>query len=323
METSDTPVFIVGVGRSGTSLVHSMLAAHSNLAFPPETSFLRRLIVNGTIANLLKSGFDNNNLPLLDSDRWIKRTGLSSKKLLAHARKEGVITGGSLYRALLSLYAKQLDKPCYGDKDPRSVEYLEIIAQTLPGVMIIHVIRDPRDVLASKKKAAWSHKRGSLYHIFANRVQMRIGRTLGPKLLAQNYHELIYEALIADPEAVLHNLCLQLGLSYEHKMLEFNRSAKELVSESEISWKKETLGPLLKDNHGKWKQSLSDWEIALTEMVCTDAFEAGGYEKVERLRRMNLIQQIGVYMAAAGICILDPIYRNYRQWTVWRARRYV
>jgi len=36
-----TPIFIVGVGRSGTSLVQSMLNAHSKIAFPPETHFVR------------------------------------------------------------------------------------------------------------------------------------------------------------------------------------------------------------------------------------------------------------------------------------------
>lgn len=317
------PILVCGVGRSGTSLVQSMLAAHSCLAFPPETSFLRRLLATGAITHALNHGGDAECLQLLGSDQWVGRTGLKSKELLERARSESAVTGGGLYKALLHLYAERLGKPCYGDKDPRSIEYLWLVGRILPDVQVLHVIRDPRDVLSSKKKAAWSLKRGSLHHIFANYVQMRIGRTEGASLLGRNYHELVYEALIADPEAVLRDLCQKLGLAFEPGMLEFGSSAKGLVSESEMSWKKETLGPLLKDNHGKWQQSLSDWEVALTELVCVDAFEAGGYEKSGRIEELSLAWRIGVHTAAAGMRVLDPIYRLYRRVTVWRARRYV
>ena len=62
-------------------------------------------------------------------------------------------------------------------------------------------------------------------------------------------------------------------------MLAFQRSAEELVHESERSWKEETTGPLLRDNTGKWRDGLSAWQVCLTEHVCSQAFEWFGYER--------------------------------------------
>ena len=316
------PIFICGVGRSGTSLVQSMFAAHSCFAFPPETSFLRRLVASGAITRALNHGGESKCIQLLDTDERFKRVGLQITKLLEHARSEGTITGGTLYRSFLHMYAEHRKQASYGDKDPRAIEYLELVSRILPGVQIIHVIRDPRDVLSSKKKAAWSKSRGSLFHIFANYVQMEIGRNEGPALLGKNYHEIIYEDLIAQPEVVLLDVCQKMGLDFEVGMLDFGDTAKRLVSDSELSWKKETLGPILKENHSKWKQNLSGWEVALTELVCVGAFESGGYEKSGCIKDLSLKMRVGVYIAGIGMRVLAPIYRLYRKRSMLRAVNY-
>ena len=112
-------------------------------------------------------------------------------------------------------------------------------------------------MLASKKKAAWSRHRSVLAHVFANRVQLRAGRRDGPRLFGSRYHEVVYEELLANPRAVLHDLAGRLGLDYEEGMLAFGGAAEALVSADELAWKRETLGPLLAANAGKWRRDLS------------------------------------------------------------------
>jgi hypothetical protein len=47
-------VFIVGVGRSGTSLLHSMLNAHTRVCFPPEINFIRRFLATPQLEETLR-----------------------------------------------------------------------------------------------------------------------------------------------------------------------------------------------------------------------------------------------------------------------------
>ena len=83
-------------------------------------------------------------------------------------------------------FAEARGKPRVGDKDPRCIEFLPLLARHWPAAHVVHVIRDPRAVLASKKKAAWSRHRSVVTHVFANRVQLRAGRCDGQRLLARD-----------------------------------------------------------------------------------------------------------------------------------------
>jgi len=315
-------VFIVGVGRSGTSLVQSMLAAHPKVAFPPETGFIRRFVAKGILSKKYKRHGLEKSIHFLDADSKFKRTRLDSAKLIKKAFERGAGSDGAVYRMMLEEVALREEKQYSGDKDPRAIEYLGLLRDTLPGVHVVHVIRDPRDVLVSKKKAAWSKKHGLFRHVFANRIQVRMGRRLGPRLFGDCYHEIIYERLLADPEVELMKLCEGLGISFEPSMLNFRESAKQLVSEEEMEWKKETLGPLLRKNYEKWKTKLTDLEIALTELVCSNKFVAGGYKYSYRKRNLKISQLLYIYCVALIICTVEPFYWIYRKFTVWRARKY-
>jgi hypothetical protein len=322
-KSESSPIFIVGVGRSGTSLLQSMFAAHRDIAFAPETAFVRRYVAKGTLTKHFVQRGAKSVASLLSGDDYIQRTGLDIDKLLCEMSIHGSFTDGAVYRAMVAEVSRRENKPKYGDKDPRSVEFLGLIRNVLAGCHVVHVIRDPRDILVSKKKTTWSNKHGVLHHVFASRVQLRMGRVWGPRLFGNRYHELIYEKLLSDPERELYRLCRRLGLSFDPSMLDFQVSAKQLVSEKEMSWKKETLGPLLRDNQRKWVGSLSDWEIALTECACGAHFEAGGYERSYRVRGLPIGQRLAVYGMAGAIIALEPFYREYRHWTVRQARKYV
>jgi len=200
---SFAPVFVVGVGRSGTSLVQSMLAGHSQLAFPPETQFMRRYVGRGRLTQRHASGGVAAVRAVLEADDRICRLRLDLEQVLACYVRGAPFSEPDLYERLLTCYAEARGKPRVGDKDPRLVEFLPLLARHWPAAHVVHVIRDPRDVLASKKKAAWSSHRSAATHVFANRVQLHAGRRSGPPLFGPRYHEVVYEALLATPEPVL------------------------------------------------------------------------------------------------------------------------
>ena len=308
---SFAPVFVVGVGRSGTSLVQSMLAAHSELAFPPETQFVRRYVGGRRLARCHARGGVAAVRSVLESDDRVRRLGLDLGRVLARYANGAPFSEADLYEALLTAYADTRGKPRVGDKDPRCVEFLPVLARHWPAAHVVHVIRDPRDVLASKKKAAWSRHRSILTHVLANRVQLRAGRRDGRRLYGSRYHEVVYEALLADPAAVLRDLTVRLGLPYEEGMLEFAGAADSLVAAEELAWKRETLGPLLATNAGKWRRELRPWEAALAGRVCREGLMIVGADD-RPARGLSHAGGLAVGCLALLLGILTWPYRAYR-----------
>ena len=155
-------IFIVGVGRSGTSLLQSMFAAHSQIAFAPETAFLRRYVASGTIPGEHGRKDPRALADMVAADENFQRTALDAGELVQRVLENGNLNNGAVYREMLSALADRQKKPVAGDKDPRSVEFLGLVLRVLGNCHVVHVLRDPRDVLASKKKAEWSRGRGIL-----------------------------------------------------------------------------------------------------------------------------------------------------------------
>jgi len=248
-------VFIVGVGRSGTSLLQSMLASHSEVTFVPETSMLRRFFFGGQLGKAEELAVDQEQLW---ADEKVTRLGLSEgdfdKGLKPAQLYEQIITKG-----VSTLYV--------GDKDPKLIEYLPLLVDTFPESVIVHIKRDPRDVLASKKKADWSKSRSPLMHIAAGYAQEKAFQSFKMRSGFKNIVEVMYEDLISDPESVLRKVCEQMELTFESRMLNFGAASEKLVSQEEMQWKGETLGPLLTNNSNKWVAQLTPFEVVVCEGV--------------------------------------------------------
>ena len=61
-----------------------------------------------------------------------------------------------VYRNITNFYLKNKNKEIIGDKDPKIIENIEVLNYFFPNSKIIHIIRDPRDVVLSRTKAKWS-----------------------------------------------------------------------------------------------------------------------------------------------------------------------
>jgi hypothetical protein len=68
-----------------------------------------------------------------------------------------------------------------------------------------------------------------------------------------------------------------VGIPFDPAMLAFGDAARTLVADEELSWKRETLGPLLTTNAGKWTRELSPWRADVTAAVCDEALRDFGY----------------------------------------------
>ena len=293
-----SPIFIVGVGRSGTSLLQSMLNAHPDICFIPETQFLRKYVFTNQ-----KWTSKDEITKLLSSDENLTRTGLNISEV--------ILNSDSFFRVfqnMLKTYLSTKGKKIIGDKDPRNIDFLTKIYNYYPSAKVIHLVRDPRDVVLSRTKAAWSQHWPFFLHVFLYNAQILRGARLGKKLFEGNYTELKYEELIQDAQDSLKKIMQHLELEYHEDMLSFSNSAAELVSEREMQWKKETLGPLLKNNSGKWLNKFSSFQIGLIQNLSKKAMNIYFYEAYEvKLSGLEKIKMFIMSMFSKVFTLLYPL----------------
>lgn len=274
----ERPVLVCGVGRSGTSLLHSMLNAHPALALPPETHFFRRYVVPQRTRARIERGTVDALAEILSADQDFLRAGVTPAEALEN-ECDGALDLARVFTRVLEKNAARQGKYRIGDKDPRNIDHLATLADAFPRGHLLHVIRDPREVLLSRTRAAWSSGRPWWQHALLVEDQLRRGRQLGPRLFGARYMEVQYEALVSEPEVTLRAIASQIGVEYSEAMLEFRASAASLVDSRERSWKQQTLGPLLAGNTEKWRSGLSPAQIQFVERVSREAFDRAGYRR--------------------------------------------
>ena len=294
-----------------------MFAAHPHLCVMPETSALRRLAFSGKLSAIYEREGQKGLDQIIQSDERLSFLGVDLATCTRQAVVNGRFNAIVWYKQLLSAFRGD-SQDWLVDKDPKLIEFLPALAHWFPNCSVIHVIRDPRDVLVSRKKAAWSRGRPWWVHVLTIQSQYTFGVASGSRLFGDRYCQVYYEQLIEDPEMVLQLLCDRLGLPFDVGMLDFKVSAASLIRPSEMSWKAKTLESVDAENKLKWKTGLSAFETAVCELTCATAIDVANYERSTSMARMSLAAQffalpVSILIRAAG--------RALRLGLSWRARR--
>lgn len=284
-------IFIVGVGRSGTSLLHSMIGAHPDVVAVPETSFLRRIVFSPNTASVTA---------LKEDSKLDRFEGLRAALVAVNYAEDRRLEA---YKNAI----QDLNANFVVDKDPRLVEYVPLLKKAFPTARIIHIYRDPRDILASKKEASWSSGRSLVSYLIASRAQ------IADALLAEERGEVLsikYEDLISSPQQTLEQATQYLGLSFQAEMLNYTQTAEKLLADDEFDWKKETLKPVITNNHGKWVDKLKPVEMLSTELVVRNIFRKGNYQIPPR--SVSGIDHIKALLIAWCVILLTTGYKLHR-----------
>jgi Sulfotransferase family len=224
-------VFFVGCPRSGTTLVQRIGDAHPKLAVIHEADWLpkfyeRRIGVapDGTVTPEL--------IRHLVAHRRFARLELDP------ARVEALLDGGTKDYAgfvseLFDLHGRDKAKPFVGVKSPGYVRHLPTLHSLWPEAKVVHLIRDGRDVALSVldwKKGERTAGRFSTWHedpLTTSALwwewHVRLGCEAARDLGQEQYYELRYESLVAEPEAECRKLCRFLRLPYDDSMLRFHQ----------------------------------------------------------------------------------------------------
>jgi Sulfotransferase family len=277
-------VFVVGCPRSGTTLLRRMLDAHPELAITPETHWIPERLEHGI--GVTPDGFATPELvsSLVESPKF-KRTGLQRSELESLLQTGAPVPYADFGRGFFDLYGRVVGKPLVGDKVPGYVRSLPLLHELFPDARFVHLIRDGRDValsavawrraskLAARHSTWKAHPVPTAAHWWERHV--RSGREAGASLGPGMYHEVRYEALIADPATETESLCAFLELPFEAAMLRFYEGRRR--HQPGLSAKKAWLPPTpgLRD----WKKEMSAEDVERFEAVAGNLLDELGYQR--------------------------------------------
>ena len=218
--------FIVGVGRSGTTMLRLMLDAHPALVIPPETHFVPDLIdaIEGgatperavTVMTAVRQWGDLQTEPDEVLERW---------------RALERFEAGPALRSFYEIFPERMSKPRYGEKTPAYVKNMIKIERVLPEARFIHVIRDGRDVALSRWKRTLGDKEPAPAARVAETWARRIRRAQRHGGKVAHYKELRYEDLVTDTEPNLRAICEFLELDWDPVVLRYYEHAAERMAE--------------------------------------------------------------------------------------------
>ncbi len=276
-ETADQLFFIVGCGRSGTSLLQAMISSHPVAIIPNETKFYTVIRRHYRKRDELHNNrtFDHAIYAVLDS-WWIEELNLNAEEVRALCQA-GQKTWETILLALLTLYAEKHQAQRVGEKSPGHLRYLGLLKDRFPQAKFIHVIRDPRAVVLSLIKApfATSHIGPKIQRWqLAIDTHLKYADALGP----ERYMLVKYEDLVRDPESALRRVCQFLDLAFSPEMLQHQHRQVRGFSDRQYQHMANTLRPVFTSSIDKWRQELKPSQIGLIEYALADGMKLMGYE---------------------------------------------
>lgn len=244
---SEQPIFIGGVPRSGTTLLRVILDSHSRIFCGTELRVVHALSALWQSAHS-SAGDVLSRIYHLDEAQL---RGVFAQLILSFLRPAWAASG----------------KARVAEKTPANLLAFTQLNALFPYSPLIHVIRDLRDVVASRLERSAGSDPGSRVRLAGEHARewveaMLLRRQLlGQVRLRQRYHEIRYEDLVARPQFVLEGLLAFIGERFEPGMLDFHRVQRNVSGSEE--WSAAAVSrPIFADSMGRWRQHLSAEECA-------------------------------------------------------------
>jgi hypothetical protein len=295
MSVSNQPIFIVGVPRSGTTLLAAMLAAHSRISCGPETHFFRKLAHIDADQLLLPASWPGAAVDFVCSiehasyfDRkpisLLNKYQIDRKQIEAYLqRKEPSLP--NILASVTETFQVALGKERWAEKTPDHILTLGQIRKHFPDSPVIRIIRDPRDVAISLTKVPW----GAMSFLEALMLWKRLDEQSDGFFQTDRLcYSLRYEDLITCPDEELARLCRFIGEDFEPGMLDTSETGKQLNARN-VPWKDKVSQPVDASNVAIWKDQLSGPDLQLAEAILGDRLEAQGYARAVSFNRLGVV----------------------------------
>jgi len=276
-DRNHAPVFVLGSPRSGTTLLYDMLLSAGGFAV---------YLAESNVFNLLAPRFGDlssrgNRERLLEAwldSKLFRASGLNAE-LIRHKILENCQTSGEFLRIVMGEICALQGVRRWAENSPEGMLYLPVIKQLIPEALVVHIIRDGRDVATSLGRLRyvrafpWESRHSllgcGLYWEWIVQQGRSFGRSAGA-----DYMEIHFEDLLAQPEETLGQVSrfIDHPLDYER----IRSVAYGSVSKPNSSFRAET--PTDKFNPvGRWKKSFSQEQLLRFEQLVGQTLQELGY----------------------------------------------
>lgn len=276
-------IFIGGTMRSGILLTPVILGSNSHFAVYP-----RYVPLWGFYEKYPKV--------IKEKEDWIKVID----EILAH-KKAGYVSIGFRDSAIkhfevrpfdlpefilyfIDRYAEKLNKEIPALKTPNNERYADEIFKYFPNSKFIHLIRDPRNVEASRyhRTKIWADE--PLYHARVWQESIQLAE-LNQIKFPDRYMVIKYEDIVTNQEKAVKGICEFLNLEYEAKMMEFE--GLEDWSGGNSSFGNISSGEINSETLSRYTKYLPKSRRFLLQWKLGDSINKIGYPKDEL--KLNLI----------------------------------
>ncbi len=293
-----SPLFIVGNSRSGTTMMMRVFDKHSSIHAINEPHFYetywspaddKKCISKAEAEKLLRKLLTRQREGYFEKPKsgsyqdeindWIGK--LPSDKLQSLC----------IYDRFIHEETRANGKEIPCEKTPQNIFYIKEILAHFPNALIIVMMRDPRSVLLSQKKK-WKRKflGGSfittreVLRLLINYHPITMSRLWNSAAKAgERYqdhpqvHFVRFEDLVQNADEVLNNLCEHIGINYEENMqkIPVSSSSSEADSKNQLGINTRSVD--------RWKKGLSSSEIYLCQKLCAQNMAKWSYEPVKVL----------------------------------------
>jgi tetratricopeptide (TPR) repeat protein len=241
-----TPVFVVGMPRSGTTLTEQILCSHPDIFGAGELDLMARL--SRLMPRVIKNG--KNYPACLDG-------------FTPHLREEGA----RFYLNGLNSY--DTEHQYVVDKMPHNFEKLGLISLIFPKAKIIHVQRDARDTALSNYQQNFKMKHGGMGFAFdLEKIALQINdykRIMAHwrKVLPIPMFEFHYEDLVSDQDYWSRKLLEFVGVEWDDSVHDFHKT-KRAVRTASVSQVRQ---PIYKTSKQKWRRYENHLEPLLANLT--------------------------------------------------------
>ena len=285
-DPSSMPIFVIGMPRSGTTLVEQIIASHPQVHGAGELKTFNDVV-------LTVHGPDGKTIPYPD---FVPALAAGPLKQI-----------GSRYLALVrDLVSRsdgeKKDAPYVTDKMPSNYYFAGLIHLALPNAKIIHTMRDPVDTCISCFSKLFAGEQNHTYDLgelgrYYKRYQQLMAhwrRVLPPGRI----FDVRYEDVVADVEGEARRIIAHCGLPWDDRCLAFHETRRPIRTASATQVRQ----PIYKSAVGRWRvyeQQLGPLLIAL------DGAEPRRTASIEKKRGLSLTMVASYRERRLSVVVMD------------------
>lgn len=273
----ESPIFIVGMPRSGTTLLTTILSAHPRIAISPESHFLTYWVPTYGHLNLENPAEFQQFWQALSQSQRFSYFDIAADAALTNIMAKGAPSQASVFAGWMETYAARCHKPRWGEKTPLHYQHLEQLLTWFPQAQVLWMLRDPRAVTASLLRMTWA---SNYVHIHAEQWCQSLQSYEQTWQTDPRVKLVRYEDLVQHPDPTLTEIFRFLKEDYPQGLLT-QRSEQTISLVNREGWALEhlnqTLQPLETSAIDSWKQRLWPDHVAIVNNLTNKLQQRYGY----------------------------------------------